>query len=488
YINAARSSPRHEDLKMKENEIVEHAGLDSAVFLRIYILGFERGQIEMFNVDDTDDGDPNIYFEKMMIGKRIRMQVIWFTIHSSVYIRWLVSSFTFQFHKNQSGRRIGKGQGAIVQISKLLYQSFQYYNHTVLLYMLSDACLVAILPINKLDIVDDKDAVEKPLQNLDFNFSIDMSNGCGFAASGNSITVVNSCKFTVWPGISGKPALNITGFELTEGKSRSLHTPDMWSGHVWGRTGCTINGSGHWSCATGDCGTGEMECNGQSYKPPVTIAEINISIYRDTYDVSIMNGFNLPMTVQLTSRQFLYKKMGCVNDLNQECPPDLQLEGGRGCNSACQVFPSSPDYCCHNEVRTCTPTSYGQLFHSVCPKSVTYEYDRSDSMVVTYGGDDYTVIFCDTFSTIKLGGQLPFRDQLVSLGGNFTLGFFDEDGSYLGIWYTSDPKSRKVWVANRNKIESTLGHALSIDPNTGNLIIIDGSRTLMTITNIDAEF
>ncbi|PWA41049.1 early-responsive to dehydration stress protein (ERD4) [Artemisia annua] len=67
YINGARASPRHrgnnnfvgkfvnlnfstyfsflnwmpQALKMKENEIVEHAGLDSAVFLRIYILGLK---------------------------------------------------------------------------------------------------------------------------------------------------------------------------------------------------------------------------------------------------------------------------------------------------------------------------------------------------------------------------------------------------------------------------------------------------------------
>lgn len=64
YINGARSSPRHrgnfvgkfvnlnfatyltflnwmpQAMKMKESEIIEHAGLDSAVFLRIYILGY----------------------------------------------------------------------------------------------------------------------------------------------------------------------------------------------------------------------------------------------------------------------------------------------------------------------------------------------------------------------------------------------------------------------------------------------------------------
>jgi len=64
YINGARSSPRHtrnfvgkfvnlnfatyltflnwmpQAMRMKESEIIEHAGLDSAVFLRIYILGY----------------------------------------------------------------------------------------------------------------------------------------------------------------------------------------------------------------------------------------------------------------------------------------------------------------------------------------------------------------------------------------------------------------------------------------------------------------
>ncbi|PWA45690.1 bulb-type lectin domain-containing protein [Artemisia annua] len=282
--------------------------------------------------------------------------------------------------------------------------------------------------------------------------------------SGRRITVVNNCGFTVWPGISSSPVLNITGFELTEGESRSFQAPTNWTGHIWGRTSCRLNGSGHWSCATGDCGTGEMECYGKTYTPPVTITEIDIRIYEASYDVSIMNGFNLPMTVEPTDGHLGYPKVGCVNDLNLKCPRDLQLEVGGGCKSACQVFPSQ-DYCCN----------------------YTDEYDESDSTVASYGGGDYTVRFCDTFSSIKLGGQLTYGDQLVSLGGNFTLGFFSADSSYftyLGIWYTNDNESRKVWVANA---EYAYGdHALSIDPNTGNLIITDRSRTLITITNIDA--
>ncbi|GJY32193.1 G-type lectin S-receptor-like serine/threonine-protein kinase [Tanacetum coccineum] len=116
-------------------------------------------------------------------------------------------------------------------------------------------------------------------------------------ASGTSITVVNNCNFTIWPGISGEPVLNITGLELTKGTSRSFQAPTKWTGNIWGRTACRLNGSGHWSCSTGDCDTGEMECYGKTYTPPATIAEINIGMNRGSYDVSILNGSTTLMTI-----------------------------------------------------------------------------------------------------------------------------------------------------------------------------------------------
>ncbi|KAI7742569.1 hypothetical protein M8C21_011603 [Ambrosia artemisiifolia] len=91
-------------------------------------------------------------------------------------------------------------------------------------------------------------------------FCFFFSNGNG--ASQTTITVVNDCGFTVWPAISGSPDLDITGFELTEGSSRSFQTPANGTGRLWGRTGCSFNGSGHGSCKIGDCGSGQMECNG----------------------------------------------------------------------------------------------------------------------------------------------------------------------------------------------------------------------------------
>ncbi|GJY68158.1 G-type lectin S-receptor-like serine/threonine-protein kinase [Tanacetum coccineum] len=55
-----------------------------------------------------------------------------------------------------------------------------------------------------------------------------------------------------------------------EGGRQSPEVLGNWSGTIWGRTGCTFNGSGLGLFATGDCG-GEMECNGRNYTQPVYI-------------------------------------------------------------------------------------------------------------------------------------------------------------------------------------------------------------------------
>ncbi|XP_076937029.1 G-type lectin S-receptor-like serine/threonine-protein kinase At1g67520 [Bidens hawaiensis] len=171
-------------------------------------------------------------------------------------------------------------------------------------------------------------------------------------------------------------------------------------------------------------------------------------------------------------------KTGCVDDLNKRCPMELMLEGGGGCQSACHLF-EKPEYCCSSF--SCKPTTYSRLFNSACPRSNSHGYFYNSYWC---DSDNYTVRFCppaDTFSTIKVGGQLNYYDRLLSIRGNVTLGFFNStDGSYMGIWYTSDDQARKVWVAE----ETLTIIALSIDPDTGNLIIVSGGTTLMSITNV----
>ncbi|KAI3828623.1 hypothetical protein L1987_02730 [Smallanthus sonchifolius] len=252
-------------------------------------------------------------------------------------------------------------------------------------------------------------------------------------ASGTTITVVNDCGFTVWPGISGSPVFDITGFELTEGNSHSFQTPANWSGRLWGRTGCTFNGSGHGSCKIGDCGSGEMECNRRLATPPVTVAKFDIKEGREEATGETAN-YSSPGCV----------KRGCASELNTQCPGLLRLKDGGGCQSPCQVF-RTPVYCCNSSLMTCESTSYSRFFHSACPRSD--DVTSSESYRLCEGAN-YTVRFCppdDAFSTFKVGSQLNRYDQLVSISGKFTLGFFSEDydENYLGIWYTGDAEVRK---------------------------------------------
>lgn len=96
-------------------------------------------------------------------------------------------------------------------------------------------------------------------------------------------------------------------------------------------------------------------------------------------------------------------------------------------------------------------------------------------------------------STLKLGDQLDSTSQLVSEGGNFTLGFFTIDATdygYLGIWYTNEilfngRQATRVWVANPDTpIETRSGvnpGVLKID-STGKLVITTGARTILNIS------
>ncbi|KAI3692202.1 hypothetical protein L6452_32013 [Arctium lappa] len=292
------------------------------------------------------------------------------------------------------------------------------------------------------------------------------------------------------PGIRSSPALNITGFELTKGNLRFFQTPARWNGRLWGRTDCVFNGSGSGNCASGNCESKELECNGTAYTLPVTRAEFIIDHDQDLYGVSLTDGYNLQMIVEVNGGSgsgFLScAKTGCVDDLSQRCPMDLWAGGGGCKNVGCEALGAPSD-----AQMPCNRKAYPELFKSACPVSYSTP-NNGQTRLFSCKDVDYTVRFCpsaDAFSTIKLGSQLNSSDQLVSVRGNFTLGFFDKDYRYLGIWYTNDVQSRKVWVANPNApIVSTSGaHALSIDANTGNLIISAGGKTLMNITDVQAR-
>jgi hypothetical protein len=80
---------------------------------------------------------------------------------------------------------------------------------------------------------------------------------------------------------------------------RNVQINDGWGGRFWARTGCNFDGSGQGYCATGDCGN-KLECNGAGGVPPASLAEIRLNGDggKDFYDVSLVDGFNVPIQVR----------------------------------------------------------------------------------------------------------------------------------------------------------------------------------------------
>lgn len=238
-----------------------------------------------------------------------------------------------------------------------------------------------------------------------------------------TFTFVNKCDYTVWPGIlsgANSAPLESTGFKLQQGGTRTFQAPAGWSGRFWGRTACSFDGSGHGSCASGDCGSGRVECGGSGAVPPATLAEftLNGSGGLDFYDVSLVDGYNLPMIVEASGGSGGCATTGCLVDLNQRCPPELQVAGGGACRSACEAF-GSPEYCCSGAYATpdkCKPTAYSELFKSACPKAYSYAYDDASS-TFTCAGADYTITFCPSSPSQKASLDLPGGRATVGAGG-----------------------------------------------------------------------
>ncbi|KAH7849665.1 hypothetical protein Vadar_021142 [Vaccinium darrowii] len=242
-----------------------------------------------------------------------------------------------------------------------------------------------------------------------------------------TFTIINQCSYTVWPGLlsgAGTPPLSTTGFSLQSSESTAIPVPASWSGRVWGRTLCsTDSATGKFACATGDCGSGTVECGSGGAAPPATLAEFTLDGGGglDFYDVSLVDGYNLPMLVvpqngtNDTTSGRKCTATGCVVDLNGSCPSQLKVDGGNAygsasvaCKSACDAF-GDPQYCCSGAYATpdtCKPSYYSEYFKSACPRAYSYAYDDGSS-TFTCASADYVITFCPTQATSKksTGGQ-----------------------------------------------------------------------------------
>ncbi|KAI3474616.1 hypothetical protein Pfo_029785 [Paulownia fortunei] len=224
---------------------------------------------------------------------------------------------------------------------------------------------------------------------------------CYFYGTGHSavFTVKNNCPFQIWPAaLTGVGAPVLTGFELAPQASRTLNVPAPWSGRVWARFQCS--NSGRFTCLSGDCSSGQIECNGAGAIPPASLVEFTLAGAngRDFYDISLVDGFNLPVSVRPVGANCATTT--CPADINRGCPNELAIRAPNGaaigCKSACVAF-NQPQYCCtgaYNNPATCKPTNYSQIFKRQCPQAYSYAYDDKSSTFTCPTGANYLITFC----------------------------------------------------------------------------------------------
>ncbi|KAK8987295.1 hypothetical protein V6N11_027051 [Hibiscus sabdariffa] len=214
-----------------------------------------------------------------------------------------------------------------------------------------------------------------------------------------SFKIVNKCRHKKWSGLSSganTPLLPTTDFLLNPGKSRTMTIPSA------------------------DCGSGQIECSGSGAKPPATLAEftLNGAGGLDFYDVSLVDGYNLPMLIVAKGGKGGNCSTTCfLLDLNDTCPSELRVArkdgGGVRCKSACEAF-DDPQYYCSGAFGTldvCRLFAYS-FFKRACPRSYNYAYDDTTS-TYTCVSADYVIIFCPPpYTSQELFGEQKDRATL----------------------------------------------------------------------------
>jgi Thaumatin family len=232
--------------------------------------------------------------------------------------------------------------------------------------------------------------------------------GAGAGAGARTVTFVNQVHQTIWVAAAQNPAhpLARTGWVLRPGHRLKITVPDHWNGRFWGRTGCVFrHGVGH--CQTGDCG-GRFQCTGDG-AIPATLAEYDLDAWDhlDFYDVSMVDGSNLPMYINVTHGTAARRvsprgcvPAGCTKPVN--CPAILRVTAGGktvGCESACAKL-GTDQVCCRgawSSRAACDPATwpvdYARVFKRAEPYAYSYVDDDATSVYTCQGQCAYRIVF-----------------------------------------------------------------------------------------------
>ena len=242
--------------------------------------------------------------------------------------------------------------------------------------------------------------------------SVAVISSAGAASSpptpARAVTFVNNTRQPIWVAATPGSVTGQTGWVVTAGQSVTVHVANNYNGRIWGRTGCQFNASGHGHCQTGDCG-GLFQCAGWG-QIPATLAEYDLDAWDhlDFYDVSMVDGSNLPMYINTVGGKTKDKinasgceqGHGCTTTV--KCPSALQVHTGGhvvACISPCARF-GTDRYCCRGQYGgpTCNPATtwpidYAKVFKRAEPYAYSWSGDNATSVFTCTGACGYRIVF-----------------------------------------------------------------------------------------------
>jgi hypothetical protein len=224
--------------------------------------------------------------------------------------------------------------------------------------------------------------------------------GTAGRASAATITVVNNCVNTVYPGVY-PPVYQNGGWAMASGTSVSFNVAAGFIGRIWGRIGC--NSASPAQCATGQCGGTGLQCAGTTGQAGTSLAEFNINAGgTDWYDVSYVDGFDNPIGLAV-SNPSCASPTRCSNLPLISCSADLW--NGIECLSPCTRY-NTDQLCCRGAFgtpQTCVVSqwpasaqSFVNNIHNACPGQYSYAYDDTVGLHTCPTGANYTITFCPT--------------------------------------------------------------------------------------------
>ncbi|GER40504.1 pathogenesis-related thaumatin-like protein, partial [Striga asiatica] len=238
--------------------------------------------------------------------------------------------------------------------------------------------------------------------------------------------ITNNCPYTIWPA-----AVPGGGRRLDPGHNWTISFLDgPRAAKIWARTNCTFDSSGRGRCLTGDC-DGQLAC-GSYGAAPRTTAEYGLNSFGhiDYYDISVMNGFNVPVEFSPTTNGCT-RPVRCPVDLTRDCLAQLRTPGGlRPCRQTWTINVPAGTSGVRIWARTgCSfdESGHGQCQTSDCNRQLQCQgYDASRNTLVEYALNQFN--------------NLDFFDISLVDGFNIPMEFSPEnsEGCTRGIECTTD--------------------------------------------------